>query len=467
MNTKILRRIGLAILAAGSLSALSSSATAQTNFTLLKSFNGNPDGVVPYNSLAADTNLVLYGTAVGGGISNIGTVFRLNADGSGFSVLKGFTGPDGSGPRAGLVLGSDGNLYGTTWSGGSANFGTIFTLNRSGGGFAVLHSFTGSSDSKNPSATLIEGSDGALYGTTEFADSATRGTVFKINKNGGGYSILHTFTGNPDGQQPQARLLEGSDGRLYGTTSFGGNTVVGTIFGLNKDGSGYGLVYTFQTTGGDGRQPEGGLIEGSDHALYGTTYHGGSTGGAGTVFKINKDGGGYLILRSFSSAGADGQRPNAELVEGADGALYGGNDFGNPPVNGTIYKINKDGSGYAILRSFVNANGDGGTPKCGLIQLKNGAFYGTTEYGGLAGAGCVFALSSAPLPPRVSSLSVSAGSNFVQFATTSATQYDVQRSTNLSSWLVLTTLTSPTNGQINYKDLTPPVRSAFYRLQQH
>ena len=209
----------LIVLSAWSMTTFFSSATAQTNFTILKSFMSAPDGAVPYGGLAADTNGMLYGTTVAGGlsqsgISNQGTIFAMNQDGSGYVTLKSFDGTNGGFPYAGLLLSTNGSFYGTTYGGGTSNFGTVFAINRDGSGFAVLHSFTGSTDGKNPEAGLIEGNDGALYGTTSFADSSTRGTIFKLNKNGSGYSVLHTFTGNPDGQQPEDKLLQGSDGAL-------------------------------------------------------------------------------------------------------------------------------------------------------------------------------------------------------------------------------------------------------------
>lgn len=464
MNTNPLRcRFVLAVVAT---SVLLNSSSGQTNFTILKSFKAVPDGNIPFCTLVVDTNGVLYGTTVGGGISNQGSIFALNQDGSGYVTLKSFAGTtNGVGPHAGLLLSTNGSLYGTTYGGGISNFGTVFGVNRDGSGFAVLHSFTGSSDGKNLEAGLIEGSDGALYGLTYFSESATRGTIFKVNKDGGGYSILHVFTGNPDGQQPQGRLLKASDGALYGTTVFGSSLAGGTIFTLNEDGGGYHTIYNFRSIPGDGYGPVGGLIEGSDNVLYGTTYHGGGTGYDGTVFSVNKDGSNYQILHRFSTSGGDGQRANGELMEGADGALYGGTDS-SANLQGSIFKLNKDGGSYQLLRSFLSSGGDGHVPRCALLQVGSGALYGTTEFGGVGGAGCVFALSSTPLPPRILSLSVSSSSNVLQCAATSFVQYDIQRSTNLSAWSTLTTLTSPTNGQINYSDLAP-LPAAYYRLQQH
>ena len=468
MKRELLLFVGMSIPFGLLLGTFVNCASAQTNFTMLKSFSGAPDGVTPACTLVDGKDGAFYGTTGAGGTSNFGTVFRLSQDGSGLVITKNFIGTDGAVPFTGLVLGTDGNLFGTTYGGGTSNFGTVFGLAKDGSGFAVLHSFLGGTDGKNPAGALIEGSDGALYGATAFGNASTRGTVFKLNKDGTGYSVLHTFTGNPDGQKPACKLLEGSDGALYGTTAFGGTTFGGTVFQLQKDGSSYSILYTFQRTGGDGNDPEAGFVEGSDGVLYGTTAIGG-TDNVGTVFKLNKDGSGYAILRSFLSTGGDAQRPNCDLMEAADGALYGvtGNG-GSGGSGGTIYKINKDGSGYAILRSFAGyTTGDGGTPKCTLLQETNGVFYGTTEDGGDSDGGCVFALSSAPLPPRIVSLSISNGSTVVQFRATSAVQYEVQRSADLSSWSVVSTLTSPTNSEFSFSEVYSPASAAFYRLRQH
>src|SRR5262249_50077117 len=173
--------------------------TDGTGYTVLKSFTGNPDdGANPYGGVALSGSL-LYGTTRNGGSSEAGTVFEMNTDGTGYTVLYSFTGfPDGAGPLAGLTL-SSGVLYGTTGFGGTSGYGTVFTLNTDGTGYAVLYSFTGvGNDGANPYAGLtLSGS--VLYGTTEFAG----GTVFKLNTDGTGYAVLHYFyTGEPYGVNP-------------------------------------------------------------------------------------------------------------------------------------------------------------------------------------------------------------------------------------------------------------------------
>ncbi len=253
-------------------------------------------------------------------------MFTLNKDGSGFRVLHSFAGSGGDGqhPFAGLIEGSDGALYGTTVGGGSNGVGTAFTLNKDGSRYGVLHNFhTNGFDGANPFAGLVEGSDGALYGTTRDGGSNGVGTVFTLNRDGSRYGVLLSFRPDGfDGQNPSAGLVEGSDGALYGTTCNGGSNGVGTVFTLNRDGSCYGVLCSFRPDGSDGQNPSAGLLEGSDGILYGTTYNGGSNG-VGTVFKLNKDGRAYTAVLSFGGLGGDGANSSAGLVEGSDGALYG------------------------------------------------------------------------------------------------------------------------------------------------
>jgi len=164
----------------------------------------------------------------------------------------------------------------------------------------VVHQFLGGDDSANPRNTLIQASDGAFYGVTLFGDTAVRGTIFKISNDGSVYSIVYIFTGLASGQQPNCRLLEGSDAALYGTCPIGGSALRGVLFKVNKDGTGYNIIYNFRRSGGEGYEPASGVIEASDGLLYGTTYSGGSEG-AGTVYKIDKNGNGFSVVSSFTT----------------------------------------------------------------------------------------------------------------------------------------------------------------------
>ena len=433
---------------------------------MLQSFNV-PNGLDPYGPVLLASNGLFYGTTIAGSTSNYGTVYQVNTDGSHFSTVKFFQGTDGQSPEGGVVEGPDGALYGTTFQGGISNFGTIFKMNKDGSGFNSFHSFTGGADGKNCQAGLLLGSDGALYGTTVFASSSTRGTIFKVTNNGSNYTIIHNFTGNPDGQQPAARLMESTNGFLYGTTPFGGSHVAGTIFTLDKNGNNYLVIYNFGTIASDGTSCVNGLIEGSDGVLYGMTQSGGGTSNSGTIFSINNDGNNYQIIHRFSTAGTDGQHPVGNLVEGANGFLYGMTGIGGTAGRGIVFRIDKTGTNYAILRTFTTGAGDGQSPEAGLISLTNGWLCGTTQMGGDFGVGSIFFLSSTPPLPRILSLTTSSQTNSLLAAGTYALPYDFQRSQDLSTWTNLLTLTAPYDGRFTCVDSNPPPGAAFYRLHQH
>jgi uncharacterized repeat protein (TIGR03803 family) len=416
-------------------------------------------------SMAAGPDGVLYGAGAGGGISNAGAVFRLNPDGSGFSTLISFLVTNGASTQAGLALAPDGTLFGTTYSGGVSNFGTIFKLKTNGSGFQVLHQFTGGSDGQNPSGDPIIASNGAVYGVTYYANGSTRGTVYRIDQNGSNYSIIHTFPGTPDGQQPRGKLFQATDGMLYGTTVFGGiSSQLGTVYKVSLDGSVYSMIHALQNSTSEGRGPNAGVYQSANGLLYGTAYYGGSAN-AGAIFKVDTDGN-YNLVRSFQSTGGDGQNPDTELMETSDGFLYGGTYAGGSGGGGSLFKIMNDGTGYTVLQNFSSAGSALNTPNS-LIIGANGALYGTTRYGGGLGAGCVFALTASPLPPRIVSLTAGASSNLVQFAGTYGVQYDALRSANLSSWSNLTSFIAPQNGSVSYTDSVPLKPAGFYRLRQH
>jgi uncharacterized repeat protein (TIGR03803 family) len=283
--------------------------------SILHSFRGhdsvgyvNADGAGP-NGLVQGSDGYLYGTTVSGGTngltgSGLGTVFRITASNSAasavYNILHSFTGtPDGSGPTAGLVQGSDSNFYGTTTIGGTTNYGTVFQINSSGS-VTILHSF-GSfpKDGLNPYAGLVQGNDGNFYGTTQFGGTnGLCGTVFRISPSGS-YTSLYSFVGYPnDGQWPVAGLVQGSDGNFYGTTEYGGNgpcsaeagNGCGTVFRISPSGT-EKILYSFVGSPTDGENPQAGLVQGSDGSFYGTAYYGGTSTncghGCGSVFKIS------------------------------------------------------------------------------------------------------------------------------------------------------------------------------------
>lgn len=363
-------------------------------FAELYSFTNTGDYEVNPGDLIQGADGALYGTTSGGGTNGYGTVFRMGADGSGYAILYNFGafGGDGQAPYAGLIQATNGALYGTTYYGGTNDDGAIFRIGTNGAGYAVLHNFTGAvSDGATPYARLIQGADGALYGTTTSGGSNFDGTVFRISASGASYTVLHSFMGAPnDGAEPAARLLQGADGALYGVTDYGGPYGgpygIGTVFRIGVNGSGYAALYIFTGTGGDGAYPYGGLIQGADGLLHGMTTYGG-TNNYGTVFQIGTNGSNYAALFSFTGAGGDGASPNG-VIQGVDGTLYGTTTSGGTNGYGTIFQMGVNGTGYAVLYNFDYTSGY--SPYTGVIQGADGALYGTTYEGGTNVGGTVF-----------------------------------------------------------------------------
>jgi uncharacterized repeat protein (TIGR03803 family) len=341
--------LGVAVIGIGPASISCSPFALVYDFSALSGFPSysNSDGASLYGGLVLSGN-TLYGTANAGGHAGSGTLFAVNTDGSGFTNLHSFTnGADGANPYAGLIL-SGNTLYGTATEGGSNGYGTVFAVNTNGGGFMVLHSFTAldtntyttNSDGANPYAGLIL-SGNTLYGTADYGGTNGRGTVFAVNTDGGDFMVLHSFTAvdtnaftNTDGANPCAGLLQ-SGNTLYGTAENGGSNGYGTVFAVNTEGEGFIVLHSF-TDGGDGAFPEGSLIL-SGATLYGTASHGGDTNGDGTVFSLNITGTGFETLYEFTG-GSDGANPVAGLTLSGN-ILYGTASEGGTNNDGAVYAV--------------------------------------------------------------------------------------------------------------------------------
>jgi uncharacterized repeat protein (TIGR03803 family) len=214
-----------------------SSSLSTARFAVLYSFGSNSsDGATPVAGLIQVSDDNLYGTTSIGGANGGGTVFSVSPSTGTETVLYSFAGDrtDGGDPRAELLQGSDGNLYGVTWEGGTYGNGAVFTFSPINGVETVLYSFMGgSTDGANPSGRLIQGSNGELYGMTTYGGANDDGTVFELSASGGVETVLHSFAGGTsDGKLPAGGLVQGSDGKLYGTTTYGGANNAGTVFVL-------------------------------------------------------------------------------------------------------------------------------------------------------------------------------------------------------------------------------------------
>ncbi|HEV2424134.1 MAG TPA: choice-of-anchor tandem repeat GloVer-containing protein [Terriglobia bacterium] len=319
-----------------------------------------------------------------------------------FTTLVTFDGTDGANPGAALVQALDGNLYGTTESGGlsgslcSVGCGTVFRMTP-GGTLTTLYDFCSQSncaDGFEPFfGPLIQGTDGNLYGTTVGGGAYDNGTIFKISL-GGTLTTLHSF-GFSDGASPYSSLIQASDGNFYGTTFGGGAQFYGTVFKMTPGGT-LTTLYSFCAQSGcaDGAEPEGALLQANDGNFYGATFSGGTgacSGGCGTVFKITPTGT-LTTLHSFAGALTDGQGPIGGLVGPSAGILYGTTYFGGANSAGTIFKITTSGA-ETVFHNFDGT--DGGNPYASLIQASDGSFYGTTQNGGTSGLGTIFAITPA------------------------------------------------------------------------
>ena len=319
-------------------------------------FYTNRDGVLPIGRLVLSGS-TLYGTTQGGGAYGHGTVFALNPNGSGFTNLHSFPAgrfnADGAAPQAGLIL-SGSTLYGTAYGGGAYGCGTVFALNTNGSGFTNLHSFTAltttappftmNSDGAQPFCDLVL-SGNTLYGTASVGGPSGYGTVFAVNTDGSGFTVLHNFDDVSDGATPYAGVIL-SDNTLYGTASVGGPSGYGTVFAVNTNGTGFRIV---ASSFGGGDAPYGALVL-SGNTLYGTTSSGGGDSYYGTVFAVNIDGSGSTSLHGFDvSAGGE---PHGALV------LSGNTLYGTTPMSefgsGSVFSLAYPPPHLAIMLAGTN-----------------------------------------------------------------------------------------------------------------
>jgi uncharacterized repeat protein (TIGR03803 family) len=359
--------------------------------TVLYAFPGAADGQYPYNAgVIVGSAGNLYGTTFYGGKLGHGVVYQLDEEGN-EKVLYNFHELTANGfgqPTGGVIRDSEGNFYGTTFIGqadvGSGN-GVVYKVGPAGHS-TVLHNFTGGADGGLPYGGVIRDSKGNLYGTAEVGGASGAGVVFKVDKFGN-ETVLYSFTGGADGGYPLAGVIQDSAGNSYGTTNGGGASGAGVVFKVDKAGN-ETVLYAF-TGGADGGFPVGGLIRDSAGNSYGTT-NGGGASGAGVVFKVDKSGN-ETVLYTFTG-GADGAYPLwVVLAHDPAGNLYGTTANGGASNAGVVFKVDKSGN-ETVLHSFTGGI-DGGNPYVGLVRDSVGKLYGTTAFGGQTNAGVVFAIN--------------------------------------------------------------------------
>ncbi len=316
------------------------------------------------------------------------------------------TNSDGLSPGSAMILGSDGNLYGTTLRGGASGAGTIFRLSLPGG-LANLYSFPPATNASGEVAYdlvpngLVEGADGFLYGTTRRGGSNFTGTIFELSLSGS-FTNLHTFAAltnnsssygtSADGATPSGALAKGSDGNFYGTTQYGGAYGAGTIFRITPSGA-FTSLYSFSPSAAGSVSTNGAvpnaLVVASNGVFYGTTQQGG-VGNAGTFFQFTVAGQ-FNQIYSFDgdAPGSNPVTPNSALAQGANGYFYGTSAYGGSQGGGSVFVITNTG-GATLLHSFPLLNAGAAAA---LTLGSDGNFYGTTATNGFNGNGTLFRIT--------------------------------------------------------------------------
>ncbi|WP_109831304.1 choice-of-anchor tandem repeat GloVer-containing protein [Reichenbachiella versicolor] len=329
---------------------------------------------------------IFFGMTSEGGLSNKGAIFGYSEVNSNYQILHSFNGADGQNPEGSLILASDGLLYGITNTGGANNDGVIFSYNTGDDIFQVIHHFD-AANSPNPAGTLLEGSDGKLYGITRPPSGSA--TIFSFDPDTKVVAQLYELTGN-DGSNPRSSLIEGSGGLLYGATASGGSSSLGVLFGFNTTNNTYTKLHDFNRT--DGRSPEGALTLANDGKLYGTTRFGGARG-EGVLFNYDLSGSAGLTVIHHFDEKVTGEFPTGSLIQANDGKLYGltlrGNDAAATGSNrGVLFSYDPLGAGFQVEHSFLaeQARYSDGS----LIEGSNGKLYGISYGGGPVGFGMIY-----------------------------------------------------------------------------
>lgn len=309
--------------------------------TILHALSKSTEGSFPAGPLVQDSDGYLYSANRQGGPGGQGTLFRVSSDGKDFTVLRSLSGNDGRSPT-GLLLGSNGRLYGSASDGGFRQAGTLFSVKRDGSDFVLLWTFNGATDGFGPSP-LIESPTGTLYGVTSAEGRNRSGTIFKIERDGTGFAVLRHLT-TAEGQNSHAALTQAADGRLYGVSYAGGTNSRGTVFAINPDGSEFAVLR--QLGSADGFQINGRLL-----LLGGFLYGAAPAGGqfqTGTVFRMKTDGSDFTVLKSFEGA-ADGASPFGGLVAMPNGLLYGVTYSGGRNGAGTLFRIRVSDGSFSLV----------------------------------------------------------------------------------------------------------------------
>jgi uncharacterized repeat protein (TIGR03803 family) len=382
------------------LATVSQPAQSQTYSVIHNFTNQGTDGANPYAGPVLDAKGNLYGTTYLGGSYGNGSVYRLSPSGSSWKYISLYSfgpEPDGAGPAFGsLAIGPKGSLFGTTEGGGY--FGTDFEICSCKGREVQIHQFGQGTDGAQPIGGLVRDSAGNLYGTTSLGGTYANGTIFEETLAGGKSgatwteTVIYNFTGGKDGTNPPAGVTLDAQGNLYGTTSLGGARGDGVVYKLSPHGSGWKLtvLHTFQGRS-DGQNPVGGVVLDQAGNLYGTTFDGGVNGG-GTVYELSPSGKRWTFTTLYSLTGGYGGPYNKLTL--ANGNIYGFTEAEGANGLGSVFMLAPAKGGWTFTDLYDFTGGSDGAQPYGSVAVDSvGNIFGTANVGGSQNQGVVFEIT--------------------------------------------------------------------------
>lgn len=354
----------------------------------LENFNDTIQGANPNGAVIEGTDGKLYGMTSKGGVHNKGVIFRYDRAAMVYQKIYDFDSINGGEPEAGLIQGKDGKLYGLTNTGGNENYGVLFQFDPATSTLVKKFDFGGLINGGNPLGTLIQAKNGKLYGLTSAGGKDDAGVLFEFDPATSSYSKKVELTGQADGNAPYGSLMEASDGNLYGVTSGGGANGYGVLFQFNPLSSAYNVKFDFDDVV-SGMAPQSSLIQANDGKLYGTAEYGG-THGDGLIFQY--DIATSVFTKKFEFNDLEkitGKYAIGAMIQASNGMLYGMGYNGGIDNSGVVYKFDPSTSTFNKEFDFHKAS-EGSHPVASMVQAKDKMLYGVTQFGGIKNNGTIF-----------------------------------------------------------------------------
>ncbi|NPD45586.1 choice-of-anchor tandem repeat GloVer-containing protein [Lentimicrobium sp. S6] len=359
---------------------------SDNSFSKKIEFDGTSKGSMPYGSLVEATNNKLYGMTKLGGTNNIGVLFEYDPSDNSFTKKIDFDNTNnGKYPTGSLFLASNGQLYGMTQLGGTNSKGVLFEYDPSDNSFIKKIEFDGTNMGQNPYGSLIQASDGMLYGMNESGGISSKGVLFEYNPGSGTITKKIDFDGSSMGANPLGSLIQASNGKLYGMTQFGGLINEGVLFEFDLNSDTYSKKIDFMFAY-NGYGSWGALLQASNGKFYGLA-NGGGASNYGVLFEYDQANGIYTIKVDFETD--KGRSPVGSLIQASNGMLYGMNQTGGANLGGVLFEYDPVNDVYTNKIDFDNIL-TGRYSQGSLIQASNDKLYGMTSNGGTDGLGVLF-----------------------------------------------------------------------------